>query len=312
MEPRAHHVLIGVFTVLVVLGALVATLWLSNAQSQSENSEYIVEFNEAVRGLTTGSAVQYSGITVGHVSELSLDPNDPRRVLAHIRIRSSVPIKVDTQARLALAGISGASVIQLTGGSPDSPDLKAQGNKLPVIVARRSSISVLLATSDDLMAGVSRLVFSAQRLLSQENIAAFSKTLKNTEKLSSVLAEHESDLATTMTELTKLSRQLNTFLEKSTQLVEQLEGLSENQLSRSLNAAENAFATLEASATSVNRLVQDNRGAVDEGARGLRNLGPALSELQETLSALRAVLRNLDNNPADYLLGRETLKEYTP
>ena len=39
-------------------------------------------FNEPVTGLSEGSTVQYNGISVGTVQQLSLAPDDPRRVIA--------------------------------------------------------------------------------------------------------------------------------------------------------------------------------------------------------------------------------------
>lgn len=115
METRAHHVLIGLFTVIVVAGALLFGLWLAKSSVDTEFKDYEIVFNEAVSGLSKGSAVQYSGIKVGDVVTLRLDPNDPRRVLARIRLGGDTPIKEDTQAKLALTGITGTSIIQLSG-----------------------------------------------------------------------------------------------------------------------------------------------------------------------------------------------------
>ena len=90
METRAHHVLIGLFTVLIAVGALLFCLWLSKSRGDNDNNYYTIVFNEAVSGLTKGSAVQYSGIKVGDVVRLTLDPRDPRRVLARIRLGLSL------------------------------------------------------------------------------------------------------------------------------------------------------------------------------------------------------------------------------
>ncbi|MEX0606693.1 MAG: MlaD family protein, partial [Halofilum sp. (in: g-proteobacteria)] len=76
METRAHHVLIGLFTVLGVSAALLFALWL--ARPGGDHTEvYDVVFREPVTGLAVGSAVRYSGIQVGRVDQLRLDPEDP-------------------------------------------------------------------------------------------------------------------------------------------------------------------------------------------------------------------------------------------
>ena len=61
METRAHHVLIGLFTLLAAGAAIFFAVWLSNASSSRAYNEYIVVFNETVTGLSPGSTVQYSG-----------------------------------------------------------------------------------------------------------------------------------------------------------------------------------------------------------------------------------------------------------
>src|SRR5690606_33516625 len=114
MEPRAHHVLIGAFTVLVAILAVLFSLWLSKAGQHAGERHYVVIFHEAVRGLTVGSAVQYNGIKVGEVMDLSLNPQDPSEVRARIKVQDDIPIKEDTRARLVLTGITGASVIGLS------------------------------------------------------------------------------------------------------------------------------------------------------------------------------------------------------
>ena len=105
METRAHHVLIGLFSVLIVVGAMLFGLWLAKASMDSTFKDYEVVFNEAVSGLSKGSSVQYNGIKVGDVIELRLDDKDPRRVLARIRLAAGTPVKVDTKAKLALTGV---------------------------------------------------------------------------------------------------------------------------------------------------------------------------------------------------------------
>src|SRR5690606_22584578 len=106
---------------------------------------FVVVFNEAVRGLMVGSAVQYNGIQVGEVLELSLDPANPAVVRARIKVRDDLAIKQDTRARLALTGITGASVISLSGGSPDCPELPEPESGDPGIIATPSPITQLLA-----------------------------------------------------------------------------------------------------------------------------------------------------------------------
>nr|MBP8202508.1 MCE family protein [Pseudomonas sp.] len=194
MEPRAHHVLIGLFTVLMAAAALGFALWLSKASSEQEWRDYDVIFNEAVSGLSQGSVVQYSGIKVGDVIDLRLDPKDPRKVRAHIRVSASTPIKQDTRARLSITGITGAALIQLHSGTPDSPILASQGKQRAEIIADRSPLARLMTNGEDLVISVTRLLDRANQLFSQENVGRISRTLENIEQTSASVAAQRDEL----------------------------------------------------------------------------------------------------------------------
>ena len=119
METRANHVLIGAFTLGVCLFAVLFALWMAKYTTEKAYAEYDVVFQEAVTGLSTGSQVLYSGISVGEVRALSLMKDDPRKVVARVRLSAETPVRTDTRAKLTMTGLTGVAVIQLSGGSPD-------------------------------------------------------------------------------------------------------------------------------------------------------------------------------------------------
>ncbi|MGH8116608.1 MAG: MlaD family protein, partial [Rhodanobacteraceae bacterium] len=61
METRAHHVLIGAFTLVVVALVVLFALWLGKTSLNRQFHYYDIVFTEAVTGLSKGSAVQYNG-----------------------------------------------------------------------------------------------------------------------------------------------------------------------------------------------------------------------------------------------------------
>ncbi len=46
--------------------------------------------------------------------------------------------------------------------------------------------------------------------------------------------------------------------------------------------------------------------------KGFSDIGPALQELRSTLASMRKVTRRLEENPTNYLLGREKVQEFQP
>ncbi|MCE6977796.1 MCE family protein [Pseudomonas frederiksbergensis] len=312
METRAHHVLIGLFTVIVVAGALLFGLWLAKSSVDTEFKDYEIVFNEAVSGLSNGSAVQYSGIKVGDVVMLRLDPNDPRRVLARIRLGGDTPIKEDTQAKLALTGITGTSIIQLSGGTPQSPTLKGKDGDLPTIVASPSPIARLLNDSNDLMAGVNVLMHNANQLFSSENVASISKTLEHLEQTTGTIADQRGDIRQAMQQLASVGKQASATLEQTTALMRNANGLLNDQGKQMFGSAEQAMKSLEQSSATINTLLSANQDSLNNGMQGFNGLAPAVRELRDTLSSLRTISQRLEANPSGYLLGSDKNKEFTP
>jgi phospholipid/cholesterol/gamma-HCH transport system substrate-binding protein len=312
METRAHHVLIGLFTVIVVTAALLFGLWLAKSSVDTEFKDYEVVFNEAVSGLSQGSSVQYSGIKVGDVISLRLDPKDPRRVLARIRLAGDTPVKEDTQAKLALTGVTGTSIIQLSGGTPQSPTLKGKDGNLPTIVASPSPIARLLNDSEDLMAGVSTLMHNANLMFSTENIERISNTLEHLEQTTGAIADQRGDIRQAMQQLASVGKQANTMLEQTTALMRNANGLLNEHGKEALGSAEQAMKSLQESSATLNKLITTNQDSLNSGMQGLNGLGPAVREMRETLSSLRTITTRLEANPSGYLLGSDKTKEFTP
>jgi phospholipid/cholesterol/gamma-HCH transport system substrate-binding protein len=305
MEPRAHHVLIGLFTVLMVAAALGVALWLSNASSDQQLRDYDVIFNEAVSGLSKGSVVQYSGIKVGDVIGLSLDPEDPRKVRAHIRVDTNTPIKQDTRARLSITGITGAALIQLHGGTPESPLLISEGNQRAQIIADRSPLARLMTNGEDLLLSITRLLNRANKLFSSENVGRISRTLENIEQTSASVADQRDELRRALQQMSKASQEAAELMRNANQLLS-------GQGRDAMDSASRLMASLERSSNTVEQLLQNNRSSLDGGMQGIGELGPTIIELRKTLSTLRSFARRLEEDPAGYLLRSDTIQEFQP
>ncbi|MGV8534203.1 MlaD family protein, partial [Pseudomonas aeruginosa] len=203
--------------VIVIGAALLFGLWLAKSGSEGKFNYYDIVFNEAVSGLSQGSSVQYSGIKVGDVAFLRLDPKDPRKVWARIRVVASAPIKQDTTAKLALTGITGTSIIQLSSGTPASPMLEGKDGKIPVIVATPSPLTQLLSNGEDLMGNINQLIARFSNLLSEENTARISRTLDHLDQATGALSAERENVSAVMQQLAQASRQANAALAQASE-----------------------------------------------------------------------------------------------
>ncbi|NMT64797.1 MlaD family protein [Marinobacter orientalis] len=312
MEPRAHHVLIGLFTLIFLASALLFALWLGKTSADREYSWYEVIFNRGVSGLTEGSPVKYSGIEVGDVYELRLDPEDPRNVRALIRVYSDVPIKEDTRAGLALTNITGSMSIELKGGKPESRTLDGDRKSPPEIQAEPSALNTLMASSEKLFAKLDEVLSNANAMISPENARNLTDSLENIEAISSGLLEQRQELSRLVASFDQLSGQTEATLETFRRFGLTANSLLDNEGRQLFTTAQSAMDSLEATTTRLEQLTARNEGALDQGMRGAAELAPAMRELRNTLRSLNNVVYRFEDDPAGLLLGRDPIREFNP
>ena len=307
METRANHVLIGLFTILVTLMAVAFALWAANYASNRSWDKYEVIFTEAVTGLGNGGLVQYNGITVGEVTKLRLDPQDPRKVVAQIRLQADTPVKVDTKAKLAFIGLTGVAQISLQGGLPESPRLLPTPEQpIPRIPTTPSALQNLSAAADDIVERI-------RSILSDENVARISGTLDDIHQLSSSVAGQKEDITALIKNLREVSVNLNKTLVQAQGSLDSIDKNVVKNLPELIEKLDATLANLEQASKNANNVISDNRAAIsDFSQNGLGQIGPTLAELRVLVRDLRRVSSRLDRNPAGYATGRTHPEEFEP
>ena len=275
METKANYVLIGAFTLLVAAAMLLFGLWAAKYSSDRNWQAYHVVFDEPVTGLTEGGTVQYNGIAVGSIDSLALAPQDPRRVVARIRVLTEVPVKVDTRAKLSMAGLTGSPFIQLTGGSPDAPRLAARdGDEIPVILTEASALQNIADTAN-------RLVARLDEVLSDENVERIANTLENIEGMTGAVAGQREDLALFITNARVASEKLIETVETSNRAMAGIDRELVQKLPGMVERLESTLARIDSAAGSADAILGENRNAINSFANdGLAQLGPTLAELR--------------------------------
>ncbi len=320
METRAHHVVIGAFALAVLLLGMAFALWIGKSTLDRQWHDYAIVFNESVSGLTVGGSVQYNGIQIGEVRRLSLDPQNPAKVIALVRVDASVPVKTDTRARLTFTGITGVSLIQLSGGSLQAALLQTTAEAPAVIVADPSALQQLMLSSEDITTTASEVLLRVNRLLNEENVAKLSQTLQHLEAISGAAAEGQDDIRTVLREAASASKQLAELLGGAEKVMQRLDG-SLSRADKALSRDMPRLVTrLDASLQSLQRLSEiaegmlaDNRGAIsDFSQQGLAQIGPSLIELRGLMADLRRISARIEESPPDFVLGRQTVPEYSP
>ncbi|WP_372963890.1 MlaD family protein [Marinobacter sp.] len=310
MEPKAHHVIIGLFTLAVVSAALLFALWLGKSSADREWAYYQIGFDHPVSGLTKGNPVLYSGIQVGDVLDLTLAPENPANVRVLVRVHKEIPVRVNTKAGLVLANITGSMSIQFTGGTPESPILEGDRENPPLITAEPSTLSNLLNNGEAMLSQAEQLLTNMNRLLATENVENITVLLRNTrEATDSLLANRDT--------LIELLAKFDSAAVRAEEAAIKVSGVSDNTRSvlndrvvPVLNAMDVALSTLQPSLERVDKITSSNEHALDAGLQGLSQLDPALRELRRTLRNLNAFTRRLEQDPSGTLWGGTTIKEF--
>lgn len=307
METKANYVLIGAFTIVLTLFLLLFALWAAKYSTDKSWQSYRVVFNEPVTGMSEGSSVQYNGISVGTVEKLRLAPDDPRQVIATLKVQASAPVKTDTRAKMSMTGITGSPIIQLTGGDPASPRLvDVDKSEVPVIQTEASALQNIADTAN-------RLVARMDELLSEENVESISRTLANVEALTGAVSDQREDLRALIVNARTSSEQLEATLASANKSMQSIDRELVSKLPGLVGRLDSTLSKLDSAAEGADGILNENRAAINSFANdGLSQLGPTLGELRALVRDLRRMSDRLDSNPTRYLLGRDSPKEFEP
>lgn len=118
MKNNVQSVRLGVF-IFISSGILISLIIFFAADQVFEKTDtyYIAYQNVSVSGLEVGSPVEYLGIGIGSISDISIDPEDINSIIVELSVEPGTPIKNDTRADIVSMGITGLKAIEIRGGS---------------------------------------------------------------------------------------------------------------------------------------------------------------------------------------------------
>jgi phospholipid/cholesterol/gamma-HCH transport system substrate-binding protein len=207
MEREANYAAVGAFVLVVALAGALFVYWYSDTREHRDYSRYEIYFTGSVSGLEKGAAVRYLGVPVGRVNDLRIDPRDSSR--AEVIVDVDAPVSEHTVAELNLQGVTGLLYIDLSedrSGKSLPPPVASQ--RYPVIRSAPSRFDVFLAGLPELVAAAATMIGRANRLLSDENIAAVTSAVGNIDKASGTLPKTLHDLNSMIAELRGASSEL--------------------------------------------------------------------------------------------------------
>jgi phospholipid/cholesterol/gamma-HCH transport system substrate-binding protein len=135
METTARYTLIGSFVLAVMMAVFAFVYWLHNSGGLGERRLLQVRFESSISGLLKGAGVLFNGIRVGEVTDIALSSEKPKEVLVTLAVDATAPVRADTAVNVDFQGLTGAPVIELTGGDPAAPPLPDSPDGSPPLLA---------------------------------------------------------------------------------------------------------------------------------------------------------------------------------
>lgn len=306
MEIKSNNVLIGTATLLALGAILIFSLWLSRVQLDQQYAYYKIVFQGSVSGLSKSGPVQFNGLPVGKVIDLSLAEDDPNKVLAIIQVDARTPVKEDSIAQLEASGITGLAVVQLTGGSPGSKLLRDVSEATyPVITGAPSTLQELAEAAPETLQNANKLITELSVVV-KGNQVAIANTLNNLDKLSTALAGSSGQLKQAISDLSETSKHLNQMSRSADHLVQ-------NDARSLINDAQRTSESYRELADNLDELVKTSGPAIDRLANnGLDQVPDLVREMRSLVASLDRVVARAQDDPARFVIGNNVPEVEAP
>lgn len=308
METKVNYTLVGAFVLGLSALLILGILWLASGGGfQKKYDVYQALVGESVAGLSVSAPVKYRGVDVGKVQDIRLDPANPEQVRLLFAIERGAPIKEDTEAVLKTQGLTGIAYVELSGGSRESPPLKAKvAGGYPEIRTKPSLSARLENLLTTVLAKLDSTGDSVNKILSDENVAAFKTTLANLSVLTKTLAARKDtidagiasaartfDNSARVTE--KLAAELGPTLERVGKSADAVRKMGDEAAQASASAGR----AVDSIGSDVKRFTAD----------ALPELQRLLGEMNTLTGQLRRFIHETERNPRGFLFGKKPVPE---
>lgn len=275
---------VGILVVFAILMAIVALVFVGRGQKWfAKRSPYKVVFSK-VQGLKPGTPVTISGMEVGNVKSLRLDPQSKVELMIEVLQRYQENIRQDSQAAIAMALIGGKT-IEITVGSPEKPPLPA-GSTIPSLESKEITdllkeidVKGYLKKIDEVLDNLK----SVTHKLDDPKGSLF-RTLGNLEFVTSQLKRGQGSVGAILQD-PKMHGEINAAIVQVRRSLSNVEEITRNAAQVSQN--------LPPLMGEVDRSVKEVPKLIEELKKALAELPPILEDVKKTTAHTPAIAENV-------------------
>ena len=293
MENKAHALMAGIFTLALLLAAVLIAMWFN--QDRVERVPYEIATTLSVPGLNPQAGVRYRGLDVGRVDAVLFDPQKPGQILIRFSVTKDTPITHSTFATLSYQGVTGLAYLQLDDNGRDPTLLPTSKQKPARIALRPGLLDTLQLRGLAILKQTEELARRANDLLSDANLKAATSALNDVSRAANKLAEVPEKLQPTLEQLPGLTKRADSVLTSLNKLSDDAAILTSNlnDLTTHLNSPDGPLAGL-------NQTV----GNVGSAAAMVEYQAvPLLNETRTSMRALNRTLETFNQRPQSILFG---------
>jgi len=278
---------VGLFVIVCAAILLVTVYRVSSAQIKGARVSYKTYLRNA-GGLEPGADVLFGGITVGDVTAVRPDAQDPTRIEILLDVKQGTPLNAKCVARLGSVTLVTNPVISITTGTNEAPRLPA-GSVIPseetigVDDAERK-IAALVDSAHTLMDALQTDVTDAHQLIANLNDVTGKP---NQQHVANILANADTMVARTSPKIDRISDQL-------AKLTNDANGV----MAKVGPAVDNVNATVSNANQTITSLRQPTQVDLDEVRKTLTDLQAQMrakdQDLTSTLENVRMITDNLN------------------
>lgn len=297
MENRAHALWAGLFVVVFGIAMALSVWWFGGRDAVTR--DLILVTQRSVTGLNVQAQVRFRGIPAGKVTDITIDPKDPRNILVYIRVDASLPLTKSTTARLNSQGVTGLAYVQLEDAGKTQELLPHDADPLPRIELQPTLLDTLGDSATDIVGQIAELSVNLNRLLSERNVRHLNRTLDNVAIASDGLKEVPEILASVKM---LLSSENLRHLQNTLAHVERTAG----ETAPLAVELRHLLVALQGNSKRLDDVLGQASGEISHGA--LPRMNVLLGDLHNNAHQLRRVLDGIEEAPQSVLFGKPPVR----
>lgn len=286
METRANYVLIGACALVGIVLGLAFFVWLAKFQVDRQYAYYDIMFDD-VSGLSRASDVRFGGLSVGQVMSLDLDVTGGGLVRVRVEVDADTPVHEGATAQLQPQGVTGVSLVSLTGGDLTKPLLRdATKGGVPVIRGQRSVVQSIAEDAPALIAQARVLIEDLQAIVSPANLDKVASILANVDTASGELGTAIAGVSSIAGSVKTATGEIAGFTDHLGPLAEQA-GTTMQSLTGTLDTAKTTLKTADGALAAIGSVAKVADGILSKDGTA------AVADLRATTDRLKLLMEQV-------------------